>query len=90
MRDVAKLLAGMTVLLVLILSVIKPLIRSLMTPPVVALPPGTNSEPGNEGQGRVALQGKNYEEQINEARALVNQDPARVAQVVNSWVSGND
>ncbi len=89
-RDVAKLLAGMTVLLVLILSVIKPLIRSLMTPPVVALPPGTNSEPGNEGQGRVALQGKNYEEQINEARALVNQDPARVAQVVNSWVSGND
>jgi flagellar biosynthesis/type III secretory pathway M-ring protein FliF/YscJ len=52
--------------------------------------PGTNSEPGNEGQGRVALQGKNYEEQINEARALVNQDPARVAQVVNSWVSGND
>ena len=89
-RDVAKLLAGMTVLLVLILSVIKPLIRSLMTPPVVALPPGTNSEPGNEGQARVALQGKNYEEQINEARALVNQDPARVAQVVNSWVSGND
>jgi flagellar M-ring protein FliF len=89
-RDVAKLLVGMTVLLVLILSVIKPLIRSLMTPPVVALPPGTNSEPGNEGQGRVALQGKNYEEQINEARALVNQDPARVAQVVNSWVSGND
>lgn len=89
-RDVAKLLAGMTVLLVLILSVIKPLIRSLMTPPVVALPPGTNSEPGNEGQGRVALQGKNYEEQINEARALVNQDPARVAQVVNSWVTSND
>ena len=89
-RDVAKLLAGMTVLLVLILSVIKPLIRSLMTPPVVALPPGSNSEPGNEGQARVALQGKNYEEQINEARALVNQDPARVAQVVNSWVSGND
>jgi len=89
-RDVAKLLAGMTVLLVLILSVIKPLIRSLMTPPVVALPRGTNSEPGNEGQARVALQGKNYEEQINEARALVNQDPARVAQVVNSWVSGND
>ena len=89
-RDVAKLLAGMTVLLVLILSVIKPLIRSLMIPPVVALPPGTNSEPGNEGQGRVALQGKNYDEQINEARALVNQDPARVAQVVNSWVTSND
>ena len=28
-----------------------------------------------------------YEQQITNARALVNQDPKRVAQVVRNWVS---
>jgi flagellar M-ring protein FliF len=89
-RDVAKLLAGVIVLLVLILAVIKPLIRTLMTPPpMVALPPGSNvNEPGGERTARVSNKG--YEEHVSEARSLVNQDPARVAQVVNSWVAGNE
>ena len=30
-----------------------------------------------------------YEDQIAQARALIGEDPARVAQVVKKWVSNN-
>jgi flagellar M-ring protein FliF len=96
-RDAAKLLAGLIVLLVLILVVIKPLIRSLMTPPpLVALPNGGQSTSAGQsnGAGQQAgaelAQPKGYEQQIADARALVNQDPARVAQVVKTWVADNE
>ena len=91
-RDVAKLLVGLIALLVLILSVIKPMVRSLLTPPPQpVLPPGAAAAapqalPQNEAQPHA----KNYEQQVADARTLVNQDPARVAQVVKTWVSDNE
>lgn len=92
-RSLAKILSGLIVLLVLILSVIKPLIRSLLasTPPPAprALPP--QMQQANELQQSIGSpQQKGYEQQVSDARALVNQDPARVAQVVKTWVADNE
>jgi flagellar M-ring protein FliF len=101
-RDIAKLLAGVIVLLVLILSVIKPLMKGLMTPPRPALagpavpsalapatPPGGAAgaiAPANAAQSA----GLAYEQQLAQARTLVTQDPKRVAQVVRSWVAQDE
>ncbi len=91
-RDIAKLVIALVVLLVLILSVIKPLIRTLMTP--APLPqgyvPGPAQQQIEQQAGQGSPQQKGYEQQMTDARALVNQDPARVAQVVKAWVSDND
>lgn len=94
MRDIAKLLAGLILLLVLVLAVIRPLVRSLLGPtkPALpapekeetpALPAQTEAQPGTPA----AL---DYEGQIAQARTLVSQDPARVAQVVKSWVGDDE
>jgi flagellar M-ring protein FliF len=92
-RDIAKLVIALVVLLVLILSVIKPLIRSLTTPPPMpqGYVPGQAAQQALEQQaGQGQSQPKGYEQQVADARALVNQDPARVAQVVKTWVSDNE
>jgi flagellar M-ring protein FliF len=91
-RDIAKLLAGLIVLLVLVLSVLRPLIRGLLPPPrppaPPALPPEAAALPGQvQTASSPAL---DYEGQIAQARSLVQQDPARVAQVVKSWVGNDD
>ena len=88
-RDIAKLLAGLIVLLVLVLSVLRPLIRGLLAAPRVPYTPALPSpEAALAGQPQAAV-ALDYDGQIAQARSLVNQDPARVAQVVKSWV-GND
>jgi flagellar M-ring protein FliF len=90
-RDVAKLLAGLIVLLVLVLMVLRPLIKGLLAAPRVAyapaaLPGGAQSSlPG----GQAAGPSLDYDGQISQARSMVTQDAARVAQVVKTWV-GND
>lgn len=94
-RDIVKLVAGLVVLLVLILVVIKPLIRTLLTPaPAPQLPPGVGNatlQPAlQQQQGNGQGQPKGYEQQLADARTVVNQDPARVAQVVKTWVADNE
>ncbi len=91
-RDVAKLLAGLIVLLVLVLMVLRPLIKSLLATPRIAyapaaLPGGAQSSlPGGQAASGPPL---DYDGQISQARSMVTQDAARVAQVVKTWV-GND
>jgi flagellar M-ring protein FliF len=89
-RDIAKLLAGLIVLLVLVLTVLRPLVRGLLAMPrplaVPALPPGAAPALPSGTEPQQAL---DYDGQVAAARSLVNQDPARVAQVVKTWV-GND
>ena len=91
MRDIAKLLVGLIVLLVLVLSVLRPLVRGLLASPRPLLP--SHAVPV---QATVLPSGANgaatsldYDGQIAAARSLVTQDPGRVAQVVKTWV-GND
>jgi flagellar M-ring protein FliF len=90
-RDIAKLLAGLIVLLVLVLSVMRPLVRGLLGSPRPAQQPKlAGPEPAALPAGQPGVPAPlDYEGQIAQARTLVTQDPARVAQVVKTWV-GND
>jgi flagellar M-ring protein FliF len=94
-RDIAKLLCGLIVLLVLVLTVLRPLVRGLLGAPRVYVPQALPG-PGGEAVALPAAQAQaqgmstlDYDGQIAQARSLVTQDPARVAQVVKTWV-GND
>jgi flagellar M-ring protein FliF len=98
--NMAKLLAGLAVLLVLVLSVLRPMVRSLVGPTrsAVQLLPRTAEATPEPIQGNTpalpAAQAKEvaitHEQQVAQARTLVNQDPKRVAQVVRGWVAGDE
>jgi flagellar M-ring protein FliF len=99
--NIAKLLAGLAVLLVLVLSVLRPMVRTLIGParaPVHVLPRGTavaGDEPLAAGNAPAlpAAQPKEaltHEQQVAQARTLVNQDAKRVAQVVRGWVAQDE
>jgi flagellar M-ring protein FliF len=94
-RDLAKILVGAIVLLVLALTVLKPLVRALVSPlktqvllPTVAAAAGGEAAAGAGGAG--AATPLAYEQQVAAARGLVAQDPKRVAQVVKSWVATDE
>jgi flagellar M-ring protein FliF len=94
----AKILAGLVVLLVLVLSVLRPMVKTLIGP--VRLPAGGVLPRGTQGAaeavGAAALppaqrsQSANHDQQLAQARTLVNQDPKRVAQVVRGWVAKDE
>jgi flagellar M-ring protein FliF len=101
--NIAKLLAGLAVLLVLVLSVLRPMVRTLVGPtrPQVQLMPRTaesiTTEPIQAGDNNPALPGADpkavaltHDQQVAAARTLVNQDAKRVAQVVRGWVAQDE
>ena len=101
--NIAKLVAGLAVLLVLVLSVLRPMMRSLVGPnrsPVQLMPrtaESLNTEPLQAGGNNPALPGADpkaialtHEQQVAAARTLVNQDAKRVAQVVRGWVAQDE
>ena len=114
--DVAKIVAGLIALTLLMLMVIRPLTQRItaMLPrppepadadddrfipsrnlPVVAGAGGEGGQPGTAvaGAGSTEMQRKKaptkYDEQVEFARQLVQEDPARVAQVVRKWAMSN-
>lgn len=96
MRDIAKLLVGLIALLVLVLSVLRPLVRGLLGSPrpmqqIAQVPMQGAMLPAAAAAATAdgASAPLDYDGQIAAARSLVTQDPARVAQVVKTWV-GND
>ncbi|HVY82017.1 MAG TPA: flagellar M-ring protein FliF C-terminal domain-containing protein, partial [Steroidobacteraceae bacterium] len=101
-RDIAKIVAGLIVLLVLVLAVLRPLTRSLLShtraaaPQVVYAPEGAPAGAPGGSPPRVAngtltnAPPLAYEQQLAQARTLVGQDPKRVAQVVRTWVAQDD
>jgi flagellar M-ring protein FliF len=95
--DIAKILGGLVVLLVLVLSVIRPLVKNLIGPAAqqmqVQVLPRTPAEPNANTPAlpSAAQQAAvTHEQQVLQARTLVNQDPKRVAQVVRGWVAKDD
>lgn len=89
-QDMAKIVAGALVLLVLVLSVLRPLVKSLIGPvraAVTVLPRAPEPAPAAIGTSAAAV---NHEQQIAQARTLVSQDPKRVAQVVRGWVAQDE
>ena len=96
-RDLAKLAAGVIVLLVLTLVVLRPLVRGLLTQAkaTAALPAPAAETAGARAPAAGALAGPQstplaYEQQLAQARTLVSQDPKRVAQVVRTWVAQDE
>jgi flagellar M-ring protein FliF len=111
--DALKAIGGLVALLVLILTVIRPMVQrfNALLPaaapqPDVTFAPTRLPVPTTES-GALAAAGAEsasssgsaseprpriptrYDEQIDLARSLVNEDPARVAQVVKKWAMNN-
>jgi flagellar M-ring protein FliF len=96
-RDLAKLVAGVIVLLVLTFVVLRPLVRGLLTQAkaTAALPAPPAENAGAKTPPGGAIAGSQsaplaYEQQLAQARSLVSQDPKRVAQVVRTWVAQDE
>jgi flagellar M-ring protein FliF len=95
--ELAKLGAGLIILLVLSLAVLRPLVRGLIAPARAALaapaPAAAERElaaPALRAAAPGTAVAPPYEQQVSSARALVNQDPKRVAQVVRTWVASDE
>jgi flagellar M-ring protein FliF len=93
--DIAKIVGGLVVLLVLVLAVIRPLVKNLIGPAahqmaVQVLPRNAAPEQLAPQALPSATAAVNHEQQVILARTLVNQDPKRVAQVVRGWVAKDD
>jgi flagellar M-ring protein FliF len=96
-QDIAKVVAGLIVLLVIVLSILRPLVKTLMGPPKieVAVLPRDAPEPVEKTslpavQEAAIAAAATHDQQVLQARTLVNQDPKRVAQVVRGWVAKDD
>jgi flagellar M-ring protein FliF len=92
-RDLARLLAGLVIIVLLLLLVVRPLMRGLAAPMKAAFAqPAYLPSPGDAPPGPVSRQAGAiaYEQQIAQARGLVAKDPARVAQVVKDWVEKDE
>jgi flagellar M-ring protein FliF len=99
-----RIVAGLVGVLVLVLSVLRPLVRTLITPMRLsgAAPAGaqalTGAAPGGPAGAAAALPAGqrdaatalSHEQQLTQARSMVNQDPKRVAQVVRGWVGQDE
>ena len=98
-RELAKILGGASIVIVLLLAIVRPLVRSLTASPRLAAPAmpalamATTADASADGEGaRLAAPASPiaYEQQIAQARSLVAQDPKRVARVVKTWVGKDE
>lgn len=90
--SIAKLVGGLVVLLALIVLVLRPLVRGLTSMPrmqsIAAMPMGEAAmQAATQAEAKPQIA---YEQQISQARTVVNQDPRRVAQVVKGWVGQDE
>jgi flagellar M-ring protein FliF len=101
--DVAKQVGGLLLVLILIFMVLRPTMKKMMEAPMVVHAPaggmagaavaggveGGAGMPELDSSGEpIKLPGKGkYEDTLDAARQMVNEDPKRVAQVVRSWVA---
>jgi flagellar M-ring protein FliF len=101
--NLAKILGGALVLLVLTFTVLRPLVKALVGPVKnqILLPASAMAGVSADANGAAAVANNTaaggatsatlaYEQQVAAARGLVTQDPKRVAQVVKGWVATNE
>ena len=98
-KNSVKYLATLIIILALIFAIVRPSVKSLTeyTPPPSALPSpeGEGGEAGGQG-GQAKLEHQSaiplptdHDQKVDFARAMVGQDPRRVANVVKDWI-GNE
>jgi flagellar M-ring protein FliF len=88
-QTLAKVLAGLLVLLVIVFSVLKPLTKGLLTAarPSVLRQAALAANAGGAAAAEAPTLA--YEQQVVAARGMVAQDPKRGAQVVKAWVQSD-
>jgi flagellar M-ring protein FliF len=95
--DLIKQGAGVLIALIVAFGLLRPLLRGVFkgqaqaAPSALPAPPPTISvriddAPGGEGARLAAPAAEDYEQRIQLARRMVNDDPRQVAQVVKNWV----
>lgn len=96
LQDVVKQVLGGLLVLILIFSVLRPVLRSLAEKgealPALSMVSGVEALPGQAGQqGKLPAPagGITMEENLTTAKGIASQDPARVAQVVKGWVASD-
>ena len=88
--DVVKILAGLAVLVLLVLQVIKPLFKALAAPARAQFASMEGQMQPMQMLAAGAQAPISYEQQVADARTMVQSDPRRVAQVVKGWVGQED
>jgi len=99
-RDMARLGAGVIIVTLLLIFVVRPLIRNLTAnsrqivmpaPGMGALPVPAALPVADSSPARLPLPmpGIPFEQQLDQAKAIVNQDAPRVAQVLKEWVQND-
>lgn len=89
-QTLAKVLAGLLVLLVIVFSVLKPLTKGLLSAArPSALRQAALAASGGGGAQASETPTLAYEQQVAAARGMVAQDPKRGAQVVKAWVASD-
>lgn len=93
--NIAKIAAGLIVLILLLLMVVRPLLRNLTEATKVLmvqpqLPPVLEGAPAEGGAMARPAAAMAYDQQLAAARSLVAKDPVRVAQVVKEWVQKDE
>ncbi|MDH5571573.1 MAG: flagellar basal-body MS-ring/collar protein FliF, partial [Gammaproteobacteria bacterium] len=92
--SVLKQVAAAVFIIFLILGILRPMMKSLSVPPKKVI----YSENGEElTEDQLLLSGKGprlpkpttYEDNLNMAKSLAQNEPKRVAQVVKSWIEGS-
>jgi flagellar M-ring protein FliF len=88
-QTLAKVLAGLAVLLVIVFSVLKPLTKGLLTAARPSVLRQAALAVAGGGGAPVEAPALAYEQQVAAARGMVAQDPKRGAQVVKAWVASD-
>jgi len=97
-REVARIAAGLVIVVLLLVMVVRPLIKGL-TPPAkpllvsssAAMPqlPSPASSPAAPAPLPPPMPGIPFELQLEQAKTIVSQDAPRVAQVLKEWVQND-
>ena len=92
--SLVKIVAGLVAVLALALVVLRPMVRLLLTPApyASAAAPRQLAAEGAapQAQKEAVVKALSHEQQLANARALVTQDPKRVAQMVRGWVGSDE
>jgi flagellar M-ring protein FliF len=97
-REIARIAAGLVIVVLLLVMVVRPLIRGLTPPPrpvlvattpAVPLLPSPANSPPQASPLPPPMLGIPFEQQLEQAKSIVTQDAPRVAQVLKEWVQND-
>ncbi|MFO7541429.1 MAG: flagellar basal-body MS-ring/collar protein FliF [Thiobacillus sp.] len=92
-KEGLKYLVMAVVLLLLYLRLLKPMLKKISLPAALPAPGHAGHMQINENGEMVALPGhspRSYQENLSRAQQMATQDPRVVANVVKTWVGGNE